>query len=198
MARTDPIITQGDWVLRPEGPAITDQFARNRNLQPSQHQQQQVNKILQDIYREYLVLLEQHTQRTVNADGHHVTTVTPFPKELTKLEEKLWGRLDPLLNREQQNLFRLNLPLHPVRRSSYSGGSIHDRGIFGFGDKRFQIEIWRVGEWFYWRVQDDAVRGLGWHPSKSGGPLKTPELPEAFRRWWKEPTEDGNQNDAPD
>ncbi|MCH7686938.1 MAG: hypothetical protein IH899_09695, partial [Planctomycetes bacterium] len=191
----DAMAQRRNWVLGPDGPALTDRFARSRKLQPSQHQQ--VNKILQDIYREYLVLLEKHTQRSVNADGHHVTTVTPFPKDITKLEEKLWGRLDPLLNREQQNLFRLNLPLHPkrVRRGSYSGGSIHDRGIFGFGDERFQIEIWRVGEWFHWKVLDIAVWPQ-WYPSY--GPRKEPELPEAFRRWWKEPTEDGNQNDAPD
>jgi hypothetical protein len=182
--------------LGPDGPALTDQFARYRNLQPSQHQQ--INKILQDIYREYLVLLEKNTQRSVNAEGHHVTIVTPFPKEITKLEEKLWGRLDPLLNREQQNVFRLNLPLHPkeVRRGSYSDALLLDRGIFGFGDDVFQIEIWQVGEWFYWRVVDKAV----WRGSQPSGPdpQKTPELPEAFRRWWKEPIEDGNQNDAPD
>ncbi len=168
--------TQDKWILRPEGPALSDGFARiSLELQPSQVQK--FNEILQATYKEYQVLLEQHTQQDTDEDGHLITTITPFPKDITKLDERMWSELDPILNEKQQGLARLNLPLHPKR--AVGTRSLHDRGIFGWGDHNFRIEIWRVGQWYHWIVRDESISPSPFPEQRQS------ELPEEFRRFWE-------------
>jgi hypothetical protein len=173
--------TQDKWVLRPDGPALSDGFAQiSLELEPSQIQK--FNEVLQATYKEYQVFLEQHTQQNTDENGHFITAITSFPEAITKLEEKMWSQLDPILSEEQQRIARFNLPLHPKRARSTR--SLHDRGIFGWGDHNFLIEIWRVGQWYHWIVRDGSI-------ARSSFPMqKAPQLPEEFRRFWKQPATD--------
>jgi predicted Ser/Thr protein kinase len=176
------------WTLEPQGPALTDVFASSMKLTP--RQRTQVDRILQESHRDYTRLLKQHTRKTRNADGHLIVTVTPFPREIARFEEKMWEKLDPLLDKEQQNLLRLNLPLRPkrLRRGTYRGDSLADRGIFGFGGDRFELEIWKVGEWYHWRTRDPAIIS-NWPPGGVSEQkyIRGPAVPDAFRQWWNEP-----------
>lgn len=167
-----------------DGPNITAMFERAMKLDGDQVEQ--VNGAIEEVYAEYLKLLKEHVEESENAAGHRVVKVVPFGDEITKLEESLWEKLDPMLDVEQQNLLRLNLPLQPkkVWSGKYMGKTYDGRGIFGYGGAEFKIELWRVGEWYYWKVRDPAVWLRGGVPLQ--GPGRAPELPEAFRLWWEE------------
>ena len=74
---------------------------------------------------------------------------------------------------------RLNL-----RCTQTGAGAVHLEivapGFFGWGEHPVRVEIWRVGAWYHWKVD---VRGYG-------DSSQAPQLPEPYRRFWKEPTTD--------
>jgi hypothetical protein len=115
--------------------------------------------------------------QTANEEGHLITVIRPLSKELGGLEGRLWSRLDPILDREQQNIFRLNLELYSLTRPVV--GATHSDlvrpGLFGWGERGARIEIWREGTWFRWNV----------HSGNDADSSRAPELPEPYRRFWK-------------
>jgi serine/threonine protein kinase len=165
------------WSLGPEGPRLNDGVTRNW-LKPSQVAE--VNRALQESYREYLALEKQNMKQSTDEQGHVTTVIPPLSKELSPIEGRLWSRLDAILDRDQQNSFRLNLELYP--REAHAGMSLREivrPGLFGWGQLGAQIEIRREGAWFRWNVSTGA-----WQDSSAA-----PELPEVYRRFWKEPSE---------
>jgi len=165
------------WRMGPDGPKLTDSLARaSLNLKPAQVDE--VNKILLASYQEFPAIEAQHTQQSTNDAGHIVVQIKPFPGPVAKLEDRLWSQLDEILDPEQQAIARRNLRLDPPEeRPPIAVSDLVRPGFFGWGKNGAAIEIWRVGSWYHWKV---ATRGFD--HSSSG-----PQLPEEYRRFWKEP-----------
>jgi hypothetical protein len=167
------------WIMNPEGPVLGDGFTRAAlNLGPAQIVQ--VNSILQNTYRDFLVIERENIEQQIDDAGHTVITIKRFPAEIAKLENDLWSRLDVVLNAEQQAIARNNLKLGPVEL--VPGVSLNDLvrpGLFGWGNAGARIEIWRVGAWYHWKVQT-----RGYEYSSQGA-----QLPAEYQRLWKEPAE---------
>jgi hypothetical protein len=162
-----------NWTFGPDGPTLTDVFARS-SLRPDQVGP--VNKALQESFRDYLNIEKRNMNQTTDEQGHLTTVIHPLSNELGSLEGRLWSRLDPILDRQQQNIFRLNLELYP--QQSVVGATLSDLvrpGLFGWGKQGARVEIWREGTWFRWNVSSEN------HADSS----RAPELPEPFRRFWK-------------
>ena len=161
------------------GPALTDVFARwLLKLRPDQVEA--VNAALQDTHRESVALEEQNAVRRTDEAGHVVTTIKPFPGPLAKLEDRLWDQLDKILDPQQQSVARLNLRLHPqLVQPPIALSEIVAPGFFGWGNDGAQIEIWRVGSWFHWRV---STRGY------ADSEHREAQLPEEYRRFWTDAT----------
>lgn len=165
------------WIMGSGGPVLTDAFAQwVLKLRPDQVES--FNAALQDAHRDYLALEEQNTARETDAAGHFITTIKPFPGPLSQLENRLWSQLDAILDSEQQSIARLNLLLHakPVQ-PPIALSEIVAPAFFGWGEHPVRIELWRVGKWYHWKVD---VRGYG-------DSSRAPQLPEPYRRFWKEP-----------
>jgi hypothetical protein len=168
MSRPHPNLTFG-----PDGPELTDGGLRS-SLRPDQVAP--VNKALQESYRDYLAIEKRNTDQSTDEQGHVITVIRPLSKDLGTLEGRLWSRLDPILDREQQNLFRLNLERYPPQ--SVVGATLPDLvrpGFFGWGQQGARIEIWREGTWFRWNVSS----------ANYADSSNAPELPEPYRRFWK-------------
>jgi serine/threonine protein kinase/ankyrin repeat protein len=174
------------WIMGPDGPVLTAAFTQ-RVLRLHPDRVASVNAALQDVQREYLALEEKNTERQTDAAGHVITTIKPFPGLLAKLEDRLWSRLDLILDSEQQAVARLNLRLHakPVQ-PPIALSEIVAPGFFGWGEHPVRVELWQVGAWYHWKVD---VRGYG-------DSSRAPQLPEPYRRFWKEPTADRAASEA--
>jgi tRNA A-37 threonylcarbamoyl transferase component Bud32 len=163
-----------NWTFGPDGPILTDVFARSW-LRPDQVGP--VNKALQESFRDYLDIEKRNMDQTTNEEGHLITVIRPLSKELGSLEGRLWSRLDPILDREQQNILRLNLELYTLTR--HVVGATHSDlvrpGLFGWGQQGARIEIWREGTWFRWNVSS----------GNDADSSRAPELPEPYCRFWK-------------
>jgi hypothetical protein len=157
----------------PDGPKLTVAGLRSF-LRPDQVAP--VNKALQESYRDYLAIEKRYTDQSTNEQGHLITVIRPLSKELSSLEGRLWSRLDPILDGQQQNLFRLNLELYP--QQAVMGATLRDLvrpGLFGWGQQGARIEIWREGTWFRWNVSS----------ANNADSSNAPELPEPYCRFWK-------------
>lgn len=165
------------WTLGKNGPELTDSLARlSLKLQPSQIEA--VNKILQATYQEYPAIEAEQTHQHTDDAGHIVVRIQPHAVPIAKLEDRLWSQVDAILNPEQQGVARRNLRLgSPEERPPIYLSELARSGFFGWGKNGADIEIWRVGTWYHWKV-----RTRGYEDSSRG-----PELPEEFRRFWKEP-----------
>ena len=92
-----------NWIIQRTGPALTYDFAGDvLNLQPQQIEQ--VNNVLQTIYRESLTLEAHHTARRTDDAGHVVVTIKRYPAPIAKLEDRLWSELDGILDTREQSL----------------------------------------------------------------------------------------------
>lgn len=173
------------WSLGPDGPTLTDGFARDvLKLQPAQIEQ--VNRVLQAIYDEYPVLEAKNTEQQTNEAGHLVIRINTFTDQIEKLESRLWSQLDTILDPQQQSLARLNLKLGPSAGVSLNNlGEFARPGFFGWGKQGLYLELWRVGVWYHWKVQSGGAQDSS----------RAPQLPEGYRRFWKEPTQ--SVKDAP-
>ena len=167
------------WIMGSDGPALTDGFARNvLKLQPMQIEE--VNKILQAIYEEYPALEAQNTEQHINDAGHIVVRIKTFADQIEKLEGRLWSQLDAILDPQQQSIARLNLKLDiPENMSAINLGELVRPGFFGWEKHGLYLEVWRVGAWYHWKVQSHGVQGSS----------RAPQLPEGYRRFWKEPVD---------
>jgi hypothetical protein len=172
------------WDWGPKGPQVYEPLARS-GLGLDDLEIQEVNDILQAIHREYLDLEAKHRSQQRNADGHLVTTISSI--DTADLENRLWSQLDAVLvTEEQQKIARLNLKIHPRYRYQPQVGvpvpEFARPGLFGWGADGGQIEIWRVGSWYSWRVRASPKQNVHHNVEDSG-----PELPYEFRRFWTEP-----------
>jgi hypothetical protein len=167
------------WTMGAAGPVLTEPFARGiLRLQPAEIEK--ANAGIQKVYQEFLAVEQQHIEQHTDEAGHVVVTISPFPAQVEKLENRLWSELDPLLDPDRQSIARLNLKLD--QREIYPGVTMSDivaPGMFGWGKGSARIEIWRIGAWFHWNVHS-----RGYTDSSRG-----PQLPAAYRRFWNEPVE---------
>jgi predicted Ser/Thr protein kinase len=165
------------WVMKSDARVLTDAFGRTiLKLEPAQIEQ--VNEILQSAYRDYLAIEQQYTEQHIDDLGHVVTIIRPVP--LARLENQLWTGLDEVFDAKQQSTARLNLKLDPAEvRTGVTIDELVRPGFFGWGKYGVRIEIWRVGAWYHCKV---STREYG---NYSFGP----QLPDEYRRFWKEPAE---------
>jgi hypothetical protein len=134
-----------------------------------------VNNALQQAFGDYLRIEKSNMGQTTDEQGHVITVIRPLSKELGSLEGRLWLRLDPILDRQQQNIFRLNLELYTQPFVGATHPDLVRPGLFGWGQQGARIEIWREGRWFRWNVSS----------AKCEDSSRAPELPEPYRRFWK-------------
>jgi hypothetical protein len=183
-ATVAPDLASPMWSIGPNGPQLNPVAVSW--IHPNQFEA--VNKALQDSYREYLALEKQNIDQSTDKQGHVVTVVRPLTTQLSPLESHFWSRLDAILDRDQQNLARLNLALYPRDRTgeviSVGGAPAPVRamvrqGLLGWGKNGARFEIWREGTWYRWKIHSV----WDYHDT-------APELPDEYRRFWKEPTEE--------
>jgi len=173
---------EASLIWGPEGPRLSDAYAQEvLRLQPPQIEE--VDKALQAAHREYLDLEKELIQQQTDEQGHVVTTIAALPAAtLATLEDRLWTRLDASLDPSQQSIARSSLKLDPSVVESMNPilpSEMVKPGPFGWGNQGARIEIWRFGTWYQWKVE---ARGYAY-----GG--TGPQLPEEYRRFWKEPPE---------
>jgi serine/threonine protein kinase len=174
-----PTILPPNWTLGADGPKL-DPAAVAHWIRPDQIEA--VNKALQESYREYLALEKQHSEQSIDKQGHVMTVIQPVTTELAPLVNHFWSRLDAILDRDQQERARSNLTLYAAA-GAMSGVRIPLRdlvrpGLLGWGWIGARFEIWREGAWFRWKIHS-AI----WDYQDSA-----PELPDEYRRFWKEPS----------
>jgi serine/threonine protein kinase len=167
------------WVIGNDGPILTDTFAGVvLGLEPSKIDH--TNRALQNIYREYLTIEAQHTERETNEAGHSVVRIGPFVRDIEKLENRLWTELDAIMDERQQSIARLNLNLDPAAARPINVpvpvNELVQPGFFGWGELGLHLEIWRVGTWYHWTAR------TGRYESSSNAP----ELPVEYRRFLTE------------
>jgi hypothetical protein len=170
-------VPSSGWVLGPDGPALTDTFARVvLKLRPEQTER--VNEILRTTYGEFLTVERQNIEQRTDDAGHTVLTINPFRDAIARLEDRLWSQLDRQLDPQQQETARLNLRLDPVPvRAGMSVADFVSPGFFGWGQEGARLEIWRVGTWHHWKVQ---TRGYEYE-------ARAPNLPAEYARFAPEP-----------
>lgn len=137
------------WEMRPEGPVLSEALARD-TLRLEGKKTEEANHVLQAAYREYCALEARHTKQYEKEDGHWVTSIEPFPKEMAKIEDRLWSGLDAMFTVEQQKLARYNLRLDSLNtQAGIPIADITKLGLFawGMGSSPAQIEIcaWAPG-----------------------------------------------------
>lgn len=125
-----------------------------------------INKALVEAHTDYLKIEKDHTRRTINDLGHQIVTVTPFPKELTRLEDSFWTKVDEVVTDDSSR---------GALRQQLTLGT-----LFPFGQTDYSIEIWKVGTWYSFSYPQF---GSGQQPSK------VPELPANIKRFWHPPEE---------
>jgi DNA-directed RNA polymerase specialized sigma24 family protein len=111
--------------------------------------------------------------------------LTLLEQTLAKLRDEFVesGKLDRILDVQQQSLARLNLKFDAPKRAAFAPVSVEDLAtpnFFGWGKDGARLEPWRVGSWYHWRAQS---RGSEYATS-------APELPTAYRRFWKDSPHD--------
>jgi tRNA A-37 threonylcarbamoyl transferase component Bud32 len=187
------VTSSHNWIMGPDGPRLDDRFAR-LSLQLDPTQTDQVNRILQTAYLDYLAIEAQHVERQEVNSKRVIITIRPHPEAVAESEDNLWSQLDAILDSKQQRIARLNLHLDP--RESRVGVPLADLvkpGFFGWGKSGAKIEIWRVGTWYHWKV---ATRDREYDTEKYDAPA--PQLPEELRRFWNEPVHAGELSAEPE
>ncbi len=190
------------WDWGPDGPEIYEPLARSLGMDDSG--MEDVNDILQAAHRDYLKLEEQHREQQRTDEGHHVSIVRRF--KLLGVEDRIWSQLDALLAAdEHERIARLNLKFLPPYRYPETGqlAMPHDiqmrPSLLGFGGDPAWVEIWRVGDWYHWRVVPYIGEGDPDFSAMQRGSAANvlaaesgPELPYELRRFWTEPPAEKN------
>ena len=145
------------------------------DLRPQQIDQ--VNKVLKTMHEESRALEVQHTDRDTDDAGHLIIKIKPYPAQVAKLEDRLWSQLDGILDRRQQSIARFNLKLEVHDPSPGTVVDASAQGFFGWGKDGAQIELWRVGTWYHWKINARNFQSSS----------NAPELPVEYRRFWPEP-----------
>ncbi|MDQ3332337.1 MAG: ABC transporter permease, partial [Planctomycetota bacterium] len=158
------------WRLGPHGPEVSPQWATGIGI--SDEARSRIDEVLQDVYRQYEILLDEHT--TAIPSGNEVTfKIEAFPEEFDRLINDFWSQVDPLLTRGQQGILRFNFPLRFDRtgRLGYSDDDLTNNVLI-FGRENATISIGRTGQWYRWGVSGPF-----------GYSNTTPELPVYLARW---------------
>jgi tRNA A-37 threonylcarbamoyl transferase component Bud32 len=129
---------------------------------------EKVRDVLRATAKDYESLEKRHTSREKDKNGRLVVKIDSFPDELDGLLDKMWSRLDPLLNERQQGDLRSQLAVSPI----YHGYQ------FPLGRKKVTIDLWRVGTWYHWMVSESTTPPS---PTRSG---QSPHLPKGLARFW--------------
>jgi hypothetical protein len=125
-------------------------------------------------------LEKQHSEQSIDKEGHVVTVIQPLTGELWPLQIHFWSRLDAVLDPKEQQFARGMLALVPQDTGAEAGPrDLVLPGLLGWGKNGARFEIWREGAWFYWQV----------HSGGQNYGDTAPELPEEYRRFWKEPSQ---------
>lgn len=148
--------------LAEEGPVVGEPMIKTLGLQPNQVQA--INEALQAAYREYLALEAQHVEKKRDPDGTLRVAISPFEAEGKAFAERLWGRLDSLLDERQREVSRMHL--RP---------QVHDL-FLELGASKVTIEISREAGGYSYREK------TGW--SNISG--SSSEIPPKLRRFWSE------------
>lgn len=177
------------------GPELRSEFATWVGLRDEQISQ--VNQVLSSSFQEFLELEKQFSERSRNEAGHQVIIVKPFVGPLAEIENRMWTKLDAILDLRQQEIFRTQLRLYsrkpspfvfPTNDTAFLSTSLPDAarpGLFGWAETGATIELWASGTWRHWKVITPAVN----HESRG------PRFPEELARFWNAPVE---KSDLPD
>ncbi len=180
MKRPDLTIRAGkNWR---DGPtALSPDLVQQLGL--NQAQAQDVLKALQLAYQEYLRLEAQHSKRFLDDVGHLHVQVSEFAKEKAALEDGTWSQLDKVLTPEQRGQARNRLIhcLNPLLGLSTDPQMV---GELLPASAAWDVEIWRVGTWYYWRVQRPATGNTDLNLDNASG--SGPELPLRWQRFWRD------------
>jgi hypothetical protein len=130
---------------------------------------EEVRPVLDTARKEYLAIEAKHTKHKEDEAGHQIAIVEPFPRELSQLEDRVWSRLDGILDEVQQAEARSHWPLS---------------SIFPFGRDKGTVEIWREGTWYHWVVKKEPAAGSGGTSSASVQQSKGPRLPKELEHLW--------------
>ncbi len=126
----------------PEGIGINRRTAVQLSL--TKEQAQNVNKILRRYQRDFTALERRHTERSKNAAGHMVMTITPFPQEMDELMAKMWTDLANVLSAQQVALAK----------------TLHFEKFFPHtGKKAVTVEIWQGDDGEYHYVEGSEPAG---------------------------------------
>jgi len=130
----------------PEGVGIGRRIVTDLNL--SQVQVQNVNRILRRDERDFRDLEIHHTARSKNAAGHVVVTIKPFPQEMDALTNRMWTELAAVLSPAQ---------LATAKTMHFEKFYPHT------GKKPVVVEIWQDenGEYHYVEGEQPAGKGAG-------------------------------------
>jgi serine/threonine protein kinase len=125
----------------PEGISMGRRMVKELNL--SQEQAQNVNKVLKRYQREFTTLERRHTARSKNAAGHMVVDIKPFPEEMDQMMDQMWTNLAPILSASQLAQAKT---LHFERFFPHSG------------KKPVSVEIWQEdnGQFHYVELEEPA------------------------------------------
>lgn len=130
-----------------------------QKLKLNQEQAQNLNTLMWRYQREFTALERHHTERSKNADGHVVLTISPFPREMEALMGRMWQDLASILSTSQ---------LAAAKTLNFEKFFPHA------GQKLLTVEIWQDenGEVHY--VEGEGPPGKnaarpGTTPSRFGG-----------------------------
>jgi hypothetical protein len=147
-------------------------------------QQDQMNDVLRTVFSHYLELEAQHQRQSEDPAGRQTTTIEGLPEiELAKLENELWTGLDRIIPPDQQQIARRNLQIYPLDlRPGRSLSDINRPGFFGWGQKKAEVQIRKIGDWYEW-----SARIVGTGDSEYAYDGGGRELPEDLARFWQQP-----------
>lgn len=145
---SDGIITEEErnrgWRMTPDGPEFLPGWSASVSGDTTA---ESITAALQHVYADYERVLEDHTTAAFEDDAV-VFTIEPFPKELDRLTNEFWTRVDPLLHVEQQKILRYNFPLRYSQKHRFRDS--HRHFVLPIGDGRWTIRIEKSGQWYRW------------------------------------------------
>jgi serine/threonine protein kinase len=125
----------------PEGISMGRRMVKELNL--SQDQAQNVNKILRRYQREFTTLERRHTVRSKNAADHILVSIKPFPEEMDQMMDQMWTNMATVLSAGQLAAAK----------------NLHFERFFPHTGKRpVNVEIWQEenGEYRYVEAEEPA------------------------------------------
>ena len=125
------------------GPRLSKKLSQALTLDPEQAAE--ADKVLADLYKEYVKIEADHVRKRKDKQGHLHITVSPFEEYREELEKTLWAELDDILDESQRELARQHLPVDQ---------------LFPFGEWNVALEVWKTGRQFHYRGTKQRHAGL--------------------------------------